>query len=543
MFDNIKNEKGMVTFVAVMMMVMLTMIGIAAIKLANDEVSIAGNEMNETIAFYAAEAGLEQAAAAVQSHYTSTGTAPTTLPSGSRILNGCAAAYTTSLDGGIQNRPLTEGTLAGLNAQIQDFEIRSTALSMIDKSQVTLSEVFECALVPLFQFAVFYGNDLEIAPGADMTLIGRVHSNGNLWLQAGTNLYMDSYVTCSGDLRHGRKGPEAVATGDILIKDTDGNYQNMKNSDGTFLTSASANWYDSAYSRWGGRIQDEAFGQEELNLPLSTGDDPHKLIERATGNPDSYENFATLRIINGVAEAKVGAVWVNVSGLLPAGTVTSTTFTDLHEGTTVNSTDVDISKLKTSAYYPANGVLYMSDSRSGFNGSRLTNASDLGSGLTVVSENPLYIKGHYNTVTKKPAALMGDGITFLSGNWNDANSALGINSRVACSTKVNASIMTGNTNTTSTNYNGGLENLPRFLEKWTGKDFVFSGSLVNLWNSQQATGLWSYGSYYTAPVRKWSYDSDLDNPANHPPKTPTVQVFLRTGWKQESLEYVTAAES
>jgi len=184
----------------------------------------------------------------------------------------------------------------------------------------------------------------------------------------------------------------------------------------------------------------------------------------------------------------------------------------------------------------------MSDSRTSFDGSRLTNASDLGSGLTIVSENPMYVQGDYNTVNKQPAALMGDAVTFLSNSWDDAKSSQSISNRVASNTTVNASIMTGNTESTSSNYNGGLENLPRFLEKWSGKDFVFKGSLVNLWNSQQATADWSYGTYYTAPNRKWSYDVDLDDPANHPPETPTIQVFQRTGWKQESLEHVSTTE-
>lgn len=34
--------------------------------------------------------------------------------------------------------------------------------------------------VPLFQFAVFYNEDIEISPGANMTISGPVHANGNL---------------------------------------------------------------------------------------------------------------------------------------------------------------------------------------------------------------------------------------------------------------------------------------------------------------------------------------------------------------------------
>ncbi len=70
------DEKGFATLIALMIMVMMTMIGIAVVKLSNDEISIAGNEMNEMASFYAAEAGLERAAAAMQTQYESTRRAP-----------------------------------------------------------------------------------------------------------------------------------------------------------------------------------------------------------------------------------------------------------------------------------------------------------------------------------------------------------------------------------------------------------------------------------------------------------------------------------
>lgn len=543
LFRKLKDNHGMSTFIALMMMIMLTLLGVAAIKMADDELTIAGNAMKEKQAFYAAEAGLERAASAIQTSYMTTNAPPATLPTGSETVGGVVAAYNTVASGALEQRTLTTGTLAGLNASVRSFTIEATATSTVDNSQVLLMQEFEAAMVPIFQFAVFYGNDLEIAPGADMTLIGRVHSNGNLWVQTGASLKMESFVTCSGQFLHGRKGPGGVSYGDVLIKDTDGNYQNMKNTDGSFLQGTDTDWYDSAATRWGGRVQDSSFGQGPLNMPLTNSGDPHKIIERATSPPnaDSYENKADLRIINGAVEARIGASWVDVSALMPAGTITNTTFTDLHEGTAVNSTDIDMSLLATSAYFPASGVVYMSDSRPGFNGARLVNGSDIGQPLSVFSENPVYVQGDFNTVDKQPAAICADAVTFLSNNWNDANSASGIGSRTATATTVNASVMTGNTETTPGNYNGGLENLPRFLEKWSGIDFNFKGSLVNLWNSQQANGPWSYGSYYTAPNRNWSYDTDLDDPANLPPETPVVRVFQRVGWRQENIGYVLTA--
>lgn len=529
------DERGFATLIALMIMIMMTMIGVAVVKLSNDEISIAGNEMNEMESFYAAEAGLERAAAAMQTQYENTGAPPTTMPQGNETINNCVAAYNTVDDGAATMEILTQGALAGLHALVKSFTITSTGSSSIDQSKVVLVQQFECDLVPIFQFAVFYGNDLEIAPGPDMTLIGRVHSNGNLWVQAGSTLNIDSYVTCSGEFLHGRKGPGGTDYGNVFIKDAAGNYQNMLRS-GTWLDATAPHWYDSATTRWTGRVQDSSFGQGQLNLPLTNAGDPHKIIERAAGNADSYENLANFKIIDGVAQAKVGAVWVNVSGLLAAGTVTTKTFYDGREGENVNTTEIDLNKLKTSAYWPSNGVIYSSDQRAGFNGARLVNGSDLTHPLSFLSENALYIKGDFNSVNKQPVFIAGDAVTYLSNSWDDAKSTLAKSSRVASQTTVNCSFMTGNVNTTGSNYNGGLENLPRFLETWSGKKFIWRGSMVNLWNSLQATGDWS-GNYYDPPIRDWAYDTDLDDPNKLPPESPRVRLFQRTGWQQQYVGY------
>jgi len=34
--------------------------------------------------------------------------------------------------------------------------------------------------IPVFQVAIFYNVDLEVEPGPNMTVTGRVHSNGNI---------------------------------------------------------------------------------------------------------------------------------------------------------------------------------------------------------------------------------------------------------------------------------------------------------------------------------------------------------------------------
>jgi len=536
------NQAGFATLIALLMLGMLTLIGLAALSTSDDEVVIAGNELQEMRAFYAAEAGLERITALMQQEYDSTGAPPVTMPSGSDSLNLCSITYVASDDGAAEQKILTSGSLSGLHALVKSFTISSEAVSEVDQCAVQVSQSFETALVPIFQFAVFYENDLWATPANDMTIGGRVHVNGNMYLQANTDMYFNGRVTASGGIHHGFPGGMYSGSyGDVWFKDNSGAYQSMYQG-GDWLDCDDPDWYVDASSRWGGQVRDEAFGEESLNLPLTNGShDAHKIIERAAGNPDSYENKADLRIIDGVPYANVSGSWTDVSAWLPAGTITNTSFYDDREDEWVNSTDIDMGLLAGSAYFPSNGVVYSSDQRSGYNGTRLKNGSDIGSPLSVFCENPVYVQGDYNTVDKQPAAICADAVTYLSNSWNDTYSNYSYGYRNATATTVNASMITGDLDTDVQTYSGGLANLPRFLENWAGRDFTLRGSMVALWRTRQASGYWHYGdsyAYYSAPTRNYVFDTDLNDPNKLPPATPAVRVFNRTGWQQSHISFV-----
>jgi hypothetical protein len=529
----------MAALIALIMVGMLALIGIAAMSTSDDEVLVAGNKLHETQSFYAAESGLDVAAASIQYQYESSGgKPPTTLPNGAETINGCTVNYTTVPDGAAASEVLSTGTLSGLHALVQTYILQSVGQGGDNNSQVELRQQFKAALVPIFQFAVFYDEDLEIAPGPEMNLLGRVHTNNNLYIQAGATLRMDSYVTSAGEIYHGRKGPEPVSNGDVLIKDATGAYVSMKEGTG-WLDALDAYWYDSSIARWDGRIQDANHGQKAINLPLEGTDDPHKVIEPAgTTNTNSYEHKATLKFINNQAFQKdLSGNWVDVTADMTAkGIITyaADKFFDGRELKNVDVTDLDVTKMYAEGYGPQNGIIYFSDnitSATEYPGLRIKNGVELDAALTIASANPVYTVGNFNSTKKKPASIMTDALTFLSSAWDDTKGALVKTSRLATATTVNCSYLTGNKTTTSTVYSGGFENLPRFLEDWTGKIMTWKGSAVCLWPATQATGFWG-GTYYTPPTRSWWYDMDLDNPANLPPGTPMAQVFQRLGWQQ-----------
>jgi len=533
------NEKGMVLVIVMFLLLVLSLIGIASITTSNSEMTVAGNELNQTGAFYAAESGIEKAAAAIATSFETSATPPSPLPTGSQTEGAYQYSYNTVADGSAVQTTLTGGAYRGLYGLVRKYNITSAGVDNRRESSVTLKMAMRDALIPLFQFAVFYQNDLEIAPGPNMTLGGRVHSNHDIYLMSESNVYIDGYLTSAENIIHGRKpgSGRSSSDGNVFIKDKDANYQNMKNTDGTWLDSQYASWVNTSLTRWGGTVEDNNHGITELELPVVTNGPATNLVDRAAGNNDSFENKAGLKLVDGQAYFLSGTSWVNVTATLIAqGVITSRTFYDAREGKNVASMDIDIGRLNSSGYYPTNGIIYASiPTVSGIvSAVRLRNAATLPRATSIATNNPIYTVGNFNTVTKQPASILADALTTLSGNWDDTRSTQALANRVATATQVNASFITG-TNETGANgqaYNGGLENIFRLLEKWDNITMTWRGSAVSLWYSRQAIGAWSYGNYYTAPTRDWAFDTDLLNIANLPPGTPMVNIVQRTQWYQ-----------
>jgi hypothetical protein len=540
MYKRLGDESGIVLIVVIALLFMLSLIGIMSITTSNTDMTIAGNEFNQTGAFYAAEAGLEKAAANIIHTYQTTGVPPSPLPSGTSSELNYTFTYSAVEDGPAVNTQLTAGSYEGLYGLVKSFTINSCGVNNPDSSIVELEMGIQDALIPLFQFAVFYEYDLEIAPGPDMTLGGRVHTNKDLYIQAGSNLYIDSYMSAAGSIYHGRKDGSGQSTTNnhVYIRDDNSVYQSMRNGDGSFLDSRDGDWVNESLGRWGGRVEDSHHGITELYMPVVADGPATDLIDRGQDNADSYEHRAGLKFIDGVAYYKqADGSWLNItSTLVSNGVMSYTTFYDARESRDVSSLDISVDKLNASPYFPSNGIIYSSTeySHSQVNALRLKNGSELARSLTIATDNPLYTLGNYNTVNKKPASLITDALTILSNNWDDSKSWGWLSGRNAGATQVNACYMTGNTETGSPghDYSGGFENLPRFLENWSGIDFTWRGAAVDLWYSRQNTGAWG-GDYYKPPNRDWAFDSSLLDPANLPPGTPLVNIVQKTKWAQK----------
>jgi hypothetical protein len=199
-------------------------------------------------------------------------------------------------------------------------------------------------------------------------------------------------------------------------------------------------------------------------------------------------------------------------------------------------------------------------------GVRVFDSSNLGfpvnvadpTGLTVASDQGIYVEGSYNNTVPvvgnghdhAPAAFIGDSVNILSQNWeaawvngattykNDQKSRAPLASRPAASTTINAAFLAGVDVTTAGNYNGGLENYPRFHEDWSTAaanpqpTLTYRGSFVSLSAPSHVSGAWcgtgTTCNIYNPPRRDWDYDSLFNDVAMLPPLTPRFVAVQQT---------------
>ncbi len=168
-------------------------------------------------------------------------------------------------------------------------------------------------------------------------------------------------------------------------------------------------------------------------------------------------------------------------------------------------------------------------------------------GLTIATNAPLYIKGHFNDTGSSPsasaarsgetpAAIAADSVTLLSNGFNELISKSTVRPTVPNSSNVAvvaAAILTGIAPTNkdgSARMSGGAHNLVRFLENWTTNsgNVYLRGSLVSLFESRVAKEPWKI-DYYSAPVRNYGFSDQFQN-GRYPPGTPRVISYRRTDY-------------
>jgi hypothetical protein len=243
--------------------------------------------------------------------------------------------------------------------------------------------------------------------------------------------------------------------------------------------------------------------------------------------------------------------YTGTSGSVPPGAASP-----LHSGARINDIITTVSNpLSTNAaVVRGNRPLFFRRALKLTGGSALATSGIGITGLTIASENPVYVEGNYNVTdpaafATEPhigAGIIADAIVLLSNNWNDINSFSPTPNGVGGNAAMNSSAVasyrfaavagksisfqrslataaaTPWTPETDFGNDGGAHNLMRMLEDWGGNTLNYRGSIVSFFISRQATGIYKSGAFtYGAPAnRNFNFDVDFLLPDKLPPGTP-----------------------
>lgn len=434
------------------------------------------------------------------------------------------------------------GALRGFNDQIRILS-NAKAKNSLDSVVGSVYQDINLTRIPIFQYAIFFNVVLEFTPLPPMFVTGQVHCNTNIWMNPYGALTFNNDVTAGGTIYQAANpvSPMPLLGGTVT--------------------------YNGAHDS----------GVSCLNLPIGTNNSPAAVQQVLAVPPpledpqsslgqERYYNKADLIILvsNNCVVAESGRstsfAYTIPTNELSGFLSTNVSFYNKREAMNIAAVQIDVGKLvqwnatNTSIrpHLPFQDVetIYIADRRTLPSGSesgvRLVDGTTLTpQGLTVATSSPIYIQGDYNvppaargttnTTGTLPASIVADAITVLSTNWNDSNSSKSLSSRLAGATTVNAAFLTGIVASTSASDSGGVENFPRFLEDWTGQTFTYNGSIICMYYSAIATGLWkgigSTYDIYNPPNRNWAWDQNFQYRNKLPPGTPSLTVLVRSNWR------------
>lgn len=432
---------------------------------------------------------------------------------------------------------------------------------------------FQYSEVPIFQAMFFFENTLEFYKPASMIVSGLVHTNDKLYAsyETGSSLtfqddvsYVTSYSsttappTAAAWSPFGTLNPPTFQDGIANQLHQVPRFEPLGSDPVSVLSTTDANPNNDSF-------------HELIEPPNISFSDPPEIAQRR------LYNKADIRInINGASISVTGQNGVTLSAVdktaLASAINSRSTIFDQREGKNVDVATLDVSVLRAALIARGvsyNNVIYINDTTP-ITGAdpepktiRLKNGGILPSaGLTVASENPIYIQGDYNTGTatdalavpsnnggnagnldspmvpgyeRKPAAVIGDAVMLLSNSWNDSNSSQALTSRPASNTTFNTAIVSGFMPSGYTpasgsqyGYSGGGNNFPRFLEDWSSKYCTYFGSMVELYQSKSFMARWNTSVIYRPPNRCWNFDNNYRS--TPPPGSLDATTWTRGTW-------------
>ncbi len=244
---------------------------------------------------------------------------------------------------------------------VQDCTNTATAtpLNQIASFSATVQQGIKFAIIPLFQYAVFYNMDMEINPGNTMVINGHVHSNNAIYATGSgstTPLTFNGNVDASGGYASTRK---------TNFDGTDTRTGNVVFTTNSIAGTAVPN--QPSLTMPIGTNNDPVSVRALLGIPPSSLAVPSSAGYSTNGTPYLYNSsdliisnaasgtnitiyYNNQNVAGGLTKIDPDVVQTNKTGSITNSYysfVTNVTFYDYRESDTVKATQIDVAKLNT----------------------------------------------------------------------------------------------------------------------------------------------------------------------------------------------------
>src|ERR1017187_7548381 len=217
-----RRSRGFTLIASLLMMLLLSGIAIGLMMMVNTEGKVGGTDMQNNLAYHAAEGGIEKMysdltavfqnaqapAPSVICAVGASGNQPSmvgvtwtqysVMPGSNQTTTGGAACPSSLTATWGQ---VNAGQNKDLWAQVIPVNMLVTA-QMLGGQEVSMARTAQVALIPVFQFGVFSESDLSYFSGQPLDFAGRVHTNGDLYpfVTGGNPLTFHANVSAYGNI-------------------------------------------------------------------------------------------------------------------------------------------------------------------------------------------------------------------------------------------------------------------------------------------------------------------------------------------------------
>jgi hypothetical protein len=345
-----RKQSGIALVTTLLLLLLMSAMVVGFILLVTEGQRLSGMDNDQVRAFYGAESGMEKLTADLGALFATTYSpsigqvnalenTPPSLPSSTGVTYTDALGKSSylitpsALDANGNPLPqfaqITSGSspFQGMSA-LETTYVLTVGARTTSGGEVKLTRTTQTVGIPLFQFGIYSDTDLSFFPGPNFNFGGRVHTNGNLFLDSGgpanatptqtstVQLWLASPVTVHGDILRdclSNTNPESTSgqhPGSVEITKGGGSFQALGFGQGSLkscLNSGANTSWPSISASFNGNLRS---GVNKLNLSivlLGNGvSKPIDMIRRPvagekTANPgvlgERYFSQASLRVL------------------------------------------------------------------------------------------------------------------------------------------------------------------------------------------------------------------------------------------------------